>query len=181
MIHCVHHPLLVENDLLQTPLPLLLKVKSVVWIIQLTLNGSTSLTKLGWIAMWLEKEERGFSIDWNVRCAQSRTESMRIQQQMGSRPATSEIMHTVINICMLWQFITRSPQDLLPIVVKVTWFLMLQRLSEGNKDRLRKQFDIAYFVANAFSKYTTIHKLEAHHGEMKMLERPSAGLLLKQE
>ena len=44
---------------------------------------------------------------------------------------------------------------------------MLQRLSEDNKDRLRKQFDIAYFVANnklAFNKYTAICKLEVRHG-----------------
>ena len=40
---------------------------------------------------------------------------------------------------------------------------MLQRLSEGSRDRLRKQFDIAYFVANhrlAFSKYTAICNLD---------------------
>ena len=45
--------------------------------------------------------------------------------------------------------------------------MMLQRLSEDSKERLRKQFDIAYFVANnkfAFSKYTAICKLEARHG-----------------
>lgn len=48
-----------------------------------------------------------------------------------------------------------------------TVYTMLQRLSEDNKDRLRKKFDIAYFVANnklAFSKYTAICKLEARHG-----------------
>lgn len=44
---------------------------------------------------------------------------------------------------------------------------MLQRLLEDNKDRLRKQFDITYFVANnklVFSKYTAICKLDARHG-----------------
>jgi len=44
---------------------------------------------------------------------------------------------------------------------------MLQRLSESNRDRLRKQFDIAYFVAShklAFSKYTAICNLESRHG-----------------
>jgi len=44
---------------------------------------------------------------------------------------------------------------------------LLQRLSEDSKDRLRKQFDIAYFIVNnklAFSKYTAICKLEACHG-----------------
>jgi len=44
---------------------------------------------------------------------------------------------------------------------------MLQRLSESNSDRLRKQFDIAYFVAShklAFNKYTAICNLESHHG-----------------
>ena len=44
---------------------------------------------------------------------------------------------------------------------------MLQTLSEDNMDRLRKKFDIAYFVANsklAFSKYAAICKLETRHG-----------------
>ena len=44
---------------------------------------------------------------------------------------------------------------------------MLQTLSEDNKDRLRKKFEIAYFVANsklAFSKYAAICKLETRHG-----------------
>lgn len=46
-------------------------------------------------------------------------------------------------------------------------YMMLQILSEDIKARLRKQFDKAYFVVNnmfAFSKYTAICKLEAHHG-----------------
>ena len=45
--------------------------------------------------------------------------------------------------------------------------MMLQTLSEDNMDRLRKKFDIAYFVANsklAFSKYAAICKLETRHG-----------------
>ena len=44
---------------------------------------------------------------------------------------------------------------------------MLQTLSEDNKDRLRKKFEIAYFFANsklAFSKYAAICKLETRHG-----------------
>ena len=44
---------------------------------------------------------------------------------------------------------------------------MLQKLSEGNRDHLRKKFDIAYFVANhklAFNKYTAICNLESRHG-----------------
>ena len=44
---------------------------------------------------------------------------------------------------------------------------MLEKLSEGNKDHLKKKFDIAYFVTNhklAFNKYTAICNLESHHG-----------------
>jgi len=44
---------------------------------------------------------------------------------------------------------------------------MLQRRSERDQDRLRKQFDIAYFVAThklAFSKYKAICNLESSHG-----------------
>ena len=68
---------------------------------------------------------------------------------------------------------------------------MLQTLSEDNMDRLRKKFDIAYFVANsklAFSKYAAICKLETRHGVdigtsyvNEKLVRPSASILLKQE
>ena len=44
---------------------------------------------------------------------------------------------------------------------------MLLTLSEDNKDRLRKKFDVAYFVANSkltFSSYAAIYKLETRHG-----------------
>ena len=44
---------------------------------------------------------------------------------------------------------------------------MLQTLSEDNKDRLRKKFEIAHFVANSkltFSKYAANCKLETRHG-----------------
>jgi len=41
------------------------------------------------------------------------------------------------------------------------------KLSEGNRDHLRKQFSIAYYAANhklSYSKYTAICNLELHHG-----------------
>ena len=46
-------------------------------------------------------------------------------------------------------------------------FVQLQGLSEEHKDRLRRKFDIAYFVAKnklAFSKYPSICELETRHG-----------------